>query len=89
MRNSPVMAGNMRNSPVMTPNMRNSPVMAGNMRNSPVVTPNMRNSLVIKDDRYMSHIGHRSLDNVNVAVKINCNRFKNIIICKLADVLEY
>ena len=44
----------------MTANLRISPVMTANMRNSPVMTANMRNSLVIKDDRYMSHIGHRT-----------------------------
>ena len=43
----------------MTPNLRNSPVITANMRNSLVMAANMRISPVIKDDRYMSHIGHR------------------------------
>ena len=34
--------------------------MTANMQNSPVMAANMRNSSVIKDDRYMSHIGHRA-----------------------------
>ena len=53
------MTPNLRNSPVITANMRNSLVMAANMRISLVMTANMRISPVIKDDRYMSHIGHR------------------------------
>ena len=56
----PVMTANMRNSPVTTANMRNWPVMTANMQNWPVMTANMRDLPVIKDDRYMSHIGHRT-----------------------------
>ena len=41
--------------------MRNSPVMTGNMQNLSVMTAGMQNSQVIKDDRYMSHIGHRNI----------------------------
>ena len=41
--------------------MRNSPVMTGNMQNLSVMTASMQNSQVIKDDRYMSHIGHRNI----------------------------
>ena len=72
-RNLPAMTANMRNLPVMTANMRNSPVAATNMRNLlvmtadmptlPVMTANKRNLPVIKDDRYMSHTGHRKEDN--------------------------
>ena len=54
------MTANMRNMPVITANMRNSPVMTPNLRNSAVMTANMRDLPVIKDDRYMSHIGHRT-----------------------------
>ena len=56
----------------MTANMRILPVMTPNMRNLPVMTSNMRNSLVIKDNRYMSHIGHRK----NVIKKLNIKHKK-------------
>ena len=45
----------------MTTNLRNAPVKTANLQNLPVMTANLRNSPVIKDDKYMSHIGHRTL----------------------------
>ena len=70
-RNSSVMTANLWNSPVMTANMRNSPVMAANMRISLVMTANMRISPVIKDDQYMSHIGHRKVC-ILVTIPVGC-----------------
>ena len=80
------MTPNLRNSPVMTAKMRNSPVITPNLRILPVMITNMRNLLVIKDDRYMSHIGHRRKD-ANI-VYLSCGEVEVLGYFQLSDMRQ-